>query len=85
MRQGETVGFTIRIHNDLLKILRFIAADQETSMNALMVDFLQKQAEQHRISLPSGLLLEQGAVGEELRLWKVEGLYNAMRKKEMNV
>ena|GEM_PF-2080446 len=55
----DTVGFTVRIPNDLMKALRFVAADQAVSINSLMVEFLQKQVSQHRISLPSGLLLEQ--------------------------
>ena len=51
----ETVGFTARIPCELMRALRLIAADQESSINSLMVDFLQKQASQYRISLPSGL------------------------------
>lgn len=55
----KTVGFTIRIPEDLLRTLRFIAADREVSMNALMLScFRQLVAESH-ISLPSDLLLAE--------------------------
>jgi hypothetical protein len=61
-KDGGTVGFTIRLDGELLKILRFIAADKETSINNLMVEFLAERASQYRISFPNGLLLEQEAV-----------------------
>ena len=60
-----TSGLTIRIPDDLLHTLRFIAAHKESSMNTLIVEALRQLVATTRVELPSDLLLAGEAPEKE--------------------
>ena len=56
----KTVQTTVRLQENSLRALKFVAADQDVSVNKLINDFILQGLQQCRISVPTDLLnLEQ--------------------------
>ena len=52
----DTIQLTARIPSELHKRLRFIAADENRSLNDTFILLLQEETEGRRIAVPNGLL-----------------------------
>ena len=59
MSKQATAQFSIRLPIELYRELRFIAADQDKSLNQIITEVLQEAAAKARISVPTGLLKRQ--------------------------
>ena len=51
----ETVQFSIRIPLDTYRRLKFIAADQDVTLNQVVTRYLQAATAKARVSVPNGL------------------------------
>ena len=56
MSKQEIVQFTARLPYETHRKLRFLAADQNISMNEALNQYLLAAMEGHRVSVPSDLL-----------------------------
>lgn len=59
MSKQAIAQFSIRLPIELYRELRFIAADQDKSLNQIIIEALQEVTAKVRISVPSGLLHER--------------------------
>ena len=59
MSKQATAQFSIRLPIELYRKLRFIAADQDKSLNQIIIEALREVTAEARISVPSGLLHER--------------------------
>ncbi len=59
MNKQATAQFSIRLPIELYRELRFIAADQDKSLNQIIIEALREVTANSRISVPTGLLRSQ--------------------------
>ncbi|MBR2208984.1 MAG: toxin-antitoxin system HicB family antitoxin [Synergistaceae bacterium] len=59
MSKKTITQFSIRLPIELYRELRFIAADQDKSLNQIIIEALQEVTAKARISVPTGLLKHQ--------------------------
>ena len=59
MSKQATAQFSIRLPIELYRELRFIAADQDKSLNQIIIEALREVTAKARISVPTGLLKPQ--------------------------
>ena len=54
--RNDTVQLTLRLAHENHRALKFVAADQETSVNKLVNDFILRGLQQCHVSVPTELL-----------------------------